>query len=74
MNRLEARGQFEGLLREDMCDNYVPPRCIELDEELSWLFTNILSDTIQMKVKRMGTTEILRRTWLFSASKYNKKL
>ena len=40
------------------CDNYVPWWWVELDDELSWLFT-----------KRMGITEILRRVWLFSANK-----
>ena len=38
-------------------------------DELSWLFTNRLSATRKMKVKRMGITEILRRIWLFSANK-----
>ena len=42
---------------------------VELDDELSWLFTNRLSATRYMKVKRMGITEILRRIWLFSANK-----
>ena len=40
-----------------------------MDDELSWLFTNRLSATRQMKVKRMGITEILRRIGLFSANK-----
>ena len=39
------------------------------NDELSWLFTNRLSATRYMKVKRMGITEILRRIWLFSANK-----
>ena len=39
------------------------------NDELSWLFTNRLSVTRYMKVKRMGITEILRRIWLFSANK-----
>ena len=39
------------------------------NDELSWLFTNILSATRYRKVKRMGITEILRRIWLFSANK-----
>jgi len=38
------------------------------NDELSWLFTNRLSATRYMKVKRMGITEILRRIWLFSAN------
>merc|ERR1719400_600782 len=33
------------------------------------LFTNRLSATRYMKVKRIGITEILRRIWLFSANK-----
>ena len=38
---------------------------------MSWvcLFTNRLSATRKMKVKTMGTTEILRRIWLFSTNK-----
>ena len=39
------------------------------NDELSWLFTNRLSATRFMKVKRMGITEILRRIWLFPANK-----
>ena len=39
------------------------------NDELSWLFTNTLSATRQMKVKRMGITEILRNICLFSAKK-----
>ena len=50
------------------CDNYVPQWWVELDDELSWLFTNRLSATRYMKVKRMGITELLRRIWLFSAN------
>ena len=50
-------------------DNYVPQWWVELDDELSWLFINRLSTTREMKVKRMGITEILRRIWLFSANK-----
>ena len=42
---------------------------VELDDELSWLFTNILSATRYLKVKTMGKTEIMRRIWLFSANK-----
>ena len=38
-------------------------RCVD---ELNWLFTNRLSATRYMKIKRM---EILRRIWLFSANK-----
>ena len=52
-----------------LCDNYVPQWWIELDNELSWLFTNRLSGTWYMKVKRMEITEILRKIWLFSANK-----
>ena len=33
------------------------------------MFTNRLSVTRHMKVKRMGIVEILRRIWLFAASK-----
>ena len=51
------------------CDNYMPQWWVEFDDELSWLFTNRLSATKYMKVKRMGITEILRRIWLFSANK-----
>jgi hypothetical protein len=40
-----------------------------LNDDLSWLFTNRLSATRYMKVKRMGITEILRRICLFSANK-----
>ena len=39
------------------------------NDELSWVFTNRFNATRCMKVKRMGTTEILRRIWLFSANK-----
>ena len=39
------------------------------NDELSWLFTNRLSATRYIKVKRMGITEILRRIWLFFANK-----
>ena len=35
------------------CDNYVPQWWVELDDELSWLFTNRLSASRQTKVKRM---------------------
>ena len=49
-------------------DNYVWQWWVELDDELNWLFTNILSATRYIKVKRMGITEILRRIWLFSAN------
>ena len=45
-----------------------------MENELSWLFTNGLSATIYMKVKRMGITEILRRIWLFSANKIKMNL
>ena len=51
------------------CDNYVLQWWVDLEDELSWLFTNRLSATRSMKVKRMGITEILRRIWLFSAYK-----
>jgi hypothetical protein len=54
-----------------ICDNYVPEWWVELQDELSWLFTNRLSATRYMKVKRMGITEILR-IWLFSANKRKK--
>ena len=37
--------------------------------QLSWQFTNRLSATRYLKVKRMGITEILKRIWLFSANK-----
>ena len=37
---------------------YVAMMC--RNDELSWLFTNRLSATRKMKVKRMGITEILR--------------
>ena len=37
----------------------------ELSSTMSWLSTNRFSATRYMKVKRIGTTEILRRTWLF---------
>ena len=47
----------------------MPQRWVELDNELSWLFTNRLSATKYMKVKRMEITEIWRRIWLFSANK-----
>ena len=39
------------------------------NDELSWLFTNRLSATRYMKVKRIRMTEILRRIWLFPANK-----
>ena len=39
------------------------------NDELGWLFTNRFRATRYMKVKRMGTTEILRRICLFSANK-----
>ena len=55
--------------RNNQYDNYVPQSWVELDNGLSWLFTNRLSATRLMKVKRMGITEILRRIWLFSANK-----
>ena len=42
------------------------------NDELSWLFTNRLSATRHMKVKRMGIAEILGRIWLFSANKIKK--
>ena len=42
------------------------------NDELSWLFTNRLSASKYMKVKRMGITEILRRIWLFSAKKITR--
>ena len=45
------------------------PWWVEFDDELSWLFTNRLSATKFIKVKRMGIKEILRMIWLFSASK-----
>ena len=41
----------------------------ELDNELSWLFTNRFSAARYMIVNRMGITEILRGVWLFSANK-----
>ena len=53
------------------CDNYVPQWWVELDHELSWLFTHKLSATRQMNVKRMGITE---RIWLFSSNKIKKLL
>ena len=40
---------------------------MEFDDEWSWLFTNRVRATRYMKVKRMGTIEILRRTWLHTA-------
>ena len=43
-----------------LCDNYVPQWWVELDNELSWLFTNRLS------------AEILRSIWLFSANEINQ--
>ena len=47
-----------------MCVNFL------LNDELSWFFTNRrFSATRQIKVKRMGITEILRRIWLFSENK-----
>ena len=49
--------------------NCLPQWWVVLNDELSWLFTNWLSATTVMKVKRMGITEILRRIWLFSANK-----
>ena len=49
--------------------NYILQWWVEFDDELSWLFTNRLSATRYMKIKRMGITEILRRIWLFSAIK-----
>ena len=52
-----------------LCDNYLPQWWVELDDELSWLFTNRLRVTRQMKIKRMGLTEILRRIWLFFENK-----
>ena len=39
------------------------------NDRLSWVFTNRFNATRCMKDKRMGTTEILRRIWLFSADK-----
>ena len=39
------------------------------NDELSWLFTDRFSATRNMKVKRMGIIEILRRSWLFSTNK-----
>ena len=39
------------------------------NDELNWWFTNRFSATRNMKVKRMGITESLRRIWLFSANK-----
>ena len=39
------------------------------NDDLSWLFTNRLSATRYLKVKKMGIKKILRRIWLFSASK-----
>ena len=50
------------------CDNYVPLWWVEYNDELSWLFTNRVSATRYMKVKKMGITELLRRIWLFSAN------
>ena len=41
----------------------------ELNNELSWLFTDRFSATRYMKVKRMEITEIVRGIWLFSAHK-----
>ena len=46
------------------CTIFVTIMC--RNDELSWLFTKRFSATRQMKVKRMGITEILRRIWLFS--------
>ena len=51
------------------CDNYMLQWWVELDDELRWLFTNRLSATRYMNVKRMGITDMLRRIWLFSANK-----
>ena len=45
----------------------MPQRRVELDDKLSWLFTNRLSAPIYTKVKGMGITQILRRICLFSA-------
>ena len=47
----------------------MPQWWVEFSDELSWLFTNRVSATRYMKVKRMGITELLRRIWLFSANK-----
>ena len=55
--------------RNNQYDNYVPQSWVELDNGLSWLFTNRLSATRLMKVNRVGITEILRWIWLFSANK-----
>ena len=61
-------GRSENLLErgrgQSNCDNYVPQWWVELDDELSYLFTNRL-----MKFKRIGITEILGRIWPFSANK-----
>ena len=38
--------------------NYLPQWWVELDDLVGWLFTNRLSATRYMKVKRMGITEI----------------
>ena len=54
--------------RGALCDNYVTQWWVELEDELNWLFTNRLSATRYMKVKRMGITEILRKIWQFSAN------
>ena len=50
-------------------DNYVPRWWVEINDELSWLFTNIFNTTKYIKVKRIGITEILRIIWLFSVNK-----
>ena len=42
---------------------------VVFEDELSWLFTNRISATSYMKVKRMGITETLRKIWLFDANK-----
>ena len=44
------------------------------NDELSWLFTNRVRATGYLKVKRMETTEFLRKVWLFSANKIKKTL
>ena len=62
----EVEGGQAGQAAEGLCSNYVPQLRVELDDVLSWLFTNRLSSTRCMKVTRMGITEILRRIWLFS--------
>ena len=55
------------------CVNYLPQWWVELDDELSWLFTNSCSATRYMKVKRIKRTEVLRRIWLFSANEIEEK-